>query len=1160
MISFDRLVLSGFKSFVDKTELEITSGLTGIVGPNGCGKSNLVEALRWAMGESSAKRMRGGDMDDVIFNGTSSRPARNFAEVTIMLNNGMHTAPEPYTAFDQIEISRRIEREQGSTYRVNGKIARARDVQLLFADTMTGANSPALVSQGKLTQIISAKPFDRRMILEESAGITGLHARRHEAELRLQAADNNLIRLQDVVGNLETQLNALKRQSRQAEKYRVISDEIKQLETDIAALEWVKLVRQQQVSQHEATTAESTVADTLLTVTQLTKTQETQSLDLPRLRTAAAEASARYQAVAIEIRQLDSEEAQVRAAIAEAREQLAQIAADMTHDQQLIDDGQALLSTLDAEQKQLISEMEQQDGRLPDLEATRDAIAARLDSEEKELQAKVQVLIETQTKRNSLTQQVNNEDGRLSTARARKNTTAQQLMELEQRNNFAGDDDAQAEIAKLEATLADMQAAAPKKQENVGVADVALTSARQVLQTVRDALTKLKVEKDTLENFLAADLSSSTHPVLDDIKADTGFEQALAQALGDTLFGSTDEQASVVWRAHTGVSRNTTALPAGVSPIADKVKAPSALQYALAYIGYVADKAAGDAVAAQLQPGQTLVSLDGYLWRWDGLFIKPSAKDKQALILEQKNRLGELSAQLPVLTAQLGAAELEFANAEAALTTARSSARTHDEEQRVTQVKLNTARQSFQQKMHAQQQMAADRARLTETLALLNQDIAEREANVAAYRAELATLEDPANVGLDRDVANLREKVSVSQGELRDASLSVDRYLQEDARRKARLHGIADQRIALNNRTVRAAEHMDQLRTREAQNKEKLDGLSGKPAAIVETRNNLMSRTSELEVEKTAAENALQVVENEVSETTRALKQAEAELSNAKESRAGIHARLTALVERMAALEVEITAQFDQSPAQLMEAAKISFGDNAVDLPDVDAKRARKDKLVRDREAIGPVNLRADVEAQEIDTGLAKILAERDDLMAAIDELRGGIAKINVEAKERLVTAFDTINTHFKELFTKLFGGGQAYLQLIQTDDPLGAGLEIYAQPPGKTLQSISLLSGGEQSLTAAALIFAMFLTNPSPICVLDEIDAPLDDANVDRICDLLRHITDISKTRFLVVTHHRLTMARMDRLYGVTMGEKGVSQLVSVDLNRQMDMLEAAE
>lgn len=1157
MIEFDRLSLSGFKSFVDKTELEITPGLTGIVGPNGCGKSNLVEALRWAMGESSARRMRGGDMDDVIFNGTSGRPARNFAEVVLYLNNGMHTAPEPYTAFDQIEISRRIERENGSTYRINGKIARARDVQLLLADTMTGANSPALVSQGKLTQIITAKPFDRRMILEESAGITGLHARRHEAELRLQAADNNLARLQDGIGGLETQLAALKRQSRQAEKYRTLTDEIKNLEQTIAAMEWMKLVRQKQINERDITEIESSVADSLLTVTQLTKTYETQSLELPALRVAAAEAAARYQSVTVELGQIDNQVAQLEAAINESNSSLAHADQDIAHEKHLIHEGQALLASLDSEYQTLDAETTQEQGRLPALEQRRDEITAQLAQLEQELQQQTQTLFETQSRRQTLAAQIAQDKGRLTENRTRADEARRRLQDLMAGNTTGSTQNVESAIAKGESDLAKLQQQAADKTQAAMAAEEKLATARTTLAHAREELAKLQAEKKPLEDFLAADLSAS-HPVLDDIKAEAGFELALAKALGDTLFASTDDQANMVWRGQQTMT--PPAFPAGVAPMDEKVKAPAALNSALGFIGYVHSREAGHAVADQLTAGQTLVSLDGYLWRWDGLFIKPTTKDRQAIILEQKNRLAEITQKLPDRERDVAAAQNNFDTAQDQFNTARAGQTAHEQEMRAAQATLNHARASYQKQLKDYQDQTAEQTRLSELLNILDTDNATRAGALASAESNLALLPDPIQSGLVEKVALLRDQTTATQTDLRDASLSVDRYLQDDARRRARLRGIADERIATQNRAARSHEHLIALENRHNAALEKLNALQEKPATLATLRQDLLSRQSQAQQAKTVTDDQLQAAENDVNATARALREAEGVLSNAKETRAGLMAHLSSNAERLAIVEQEIATHFGQTAQDLTLSAGLSFDMADADLTEVESKRQRKEKLIRDRDAIGPVNLRADVEAQEIQAKLGLILSERDDLMAAIDELRKGIATINDEAKERLVQAFETINTNFKDLFTRLFGGGQAYLKLIETDgDPLASGLEIYAQPPGKTLQSISLLSGGEQSLTAAALIFAMFLTNPSPICVLDEIDAPLDDANVDRICALLRHITDTCQTRFLVVTHHRLTMAKMDRLYGVTMAEKGVSQLVSVDLSQQLDLLEAA-
>lgn len=1158
MIQFESLSLSGFKSFVDKTVLDIPIGLTGVVGPNGCGKSNLVEALRWAMGESSAKRMRGGDMDDVIFNGTSSRPARNFAEVIMTLNNGMHTAPAPYTPFDQIEISRKIERGSGSTYRINGKVARARDVQLLLADTMTGASSPALVSQGKLTQIISAKPFDRRQILEESAGITGLHARRHEAELRLQAADNNLIRLQDSLGSLETQLASLKRQSRQAEKYRILTDEIKALETQIAALEWIKITRAKQEIEAQAIRAEQEVAEGLVTASSLEREVTDASAGLQPLRQTAAESAARHQAVQIELRQLDHEEQQLEQAIRDLQSQLVQCEQDLHHDAQMIDESHHLIAALEQEEQTLRAEEESTKDRLPILEQ------ARLDAEEKVqklelgLQEKTQLLASSQAQRQAILSQIQAETNRKTSGTGRIETLRARLSEL--KGGMTEEEQAalNTQIETLDQALSEYAQTLTRIQAEIKSLDDTLVSYRTADADARNALTQLETEQKTYKAFLDSDMSANVRPVVDDINADTGFEEAVAKAFGDTLLGTTDENGSMIWRSADSLIP-APSFPAPALPLSEKVKVPAVLTRAISYIGYVQDKTNGDIAAKNLVPGQIIVSLDGYFWRWDGLFVKPSSQDRQALLLEYKNKLAAINEQIPAARDKCDKAHQSLISAQTALQSEKTKEQETQTAQRQTQSQLNTARQDFQRKMQEAQHTLTERARLSELIDVTIEDVAEREKSLNDLNAQLAQYPDPIQSGLSVDVTNLREQTLSAQNELRTATLSVDRHLQEESRRRARLHGIADERISLQNRRARAEEHLSQINERKGQITEKLDTLLEKPAYIAEKKAGLLSRTSELEGLRARDADALQALENDIAQKSRALKEIETALNTARENRASAQTRLSMTDAQVQELDQSIQQQFSMSPHDVVMNAELSFNIDIEKLATLDPKRARREKCLRDRDAIGPVNLRADVEAQEIEAAVGKILTERDDLTAAISELRQAIDKINHEARTRLQEAFDKINTHFKTLFTRLFRGGQAHLELISTDDPLGSGLEIYAQPPGKSLQSISLLSGGEQSLTAAALIFAMFLTNPSPICVLDEIDAPLDDANVDRICDLLRDITDTCKTRFLVVTHHRLTMARMDRLYGVTMSEKGVSQLVSVDMNQQMDMLEAA-
>jgi chromosome segregation protein len=454
----------------------------------------------------------------------------------------------------------------------------------------------------------------------------------------------------------------------------------------------------------------------------------------------------------------------------------------------------------------------------------------------------------------------------------------------------------------------------------------------------------------------------------------------------------------------------------------------------------------------------------------------------------------------------------------------------------------------------------AEIAKFEESLKRTEEDIVGYRVSIVTLKEELATYNEETMASHAQEVEALRTTLIEARDALNYAVRNLDQIQQEQGRRMARMHAIADERNHHTNRSIRSRERAKELEQRQKTRTERVEELENRPQTIDDNREELMSKVSDLEKARVQASDDLSEVESELAITTRALKEAEAILGEARESRAHAQALVQSGQEILEHLVVSITEQFSQGPNDLKEAATAADILDDENLPAIEPLKSQKERFTRERDQIGPVNLQAEEEAEGLETEMGTIFRERDDLTQAIEELRAGIDKLNKEARERLTAAFDIVNGHFKELFVKLFHGGQAYLKLIESDDPLESGLEIYAQPPGKTLQSLSLLSGGEQTLASIALIFAMFLTNPSPICVLDEIDAPLDDANVDRVCNLLDDIIQRGHTRFLVVTHHRLTMARMDRLYGVTMAERGVSQLVSVDLNRQMDFLEAAE
>ncbi len=1162
MIQFEKLRLSGFKSFVDKTEVEIGPGLTGIVGPNGCGKSNTVEALRWVMGENSAKRMRGGGMEDVIFAGTSARPARNFAEVSLVLNNSTRTAPPQYNDSDEIEVTRRIERDQGSLYKINGKTCRARDVQMLFADTVTGANSPAMVSQGRVTAMINAKPQERRIVLEESAGVSGLYVRRHEAELRLRAADQNLQRVQDLVGSMESRYNTLKKQSRQAQKYKNLSTQIRDLETTIAYLEWRIQVNRADAARKTFGEAESKVAEHMATVVQLTRTQNQQAEDLPPLRKAEAEAAAALQAHKMELQRLEDKERDLQNQLEEARAQHKQTIADREHEAQSLKESADILARLEEEQRILSESRRNEESDLDQKKAIKADLEEKVLKLEADYESFMQKTAETRAARQRIEQQISADQSRMLVAEERQEKLSDDLARA--KSQFDSNDEVEglkSSIVTLEQETAELRTSLETAETEIAKAREELEFARQQRQENERKKSEIESEIRALERILNADTQSLFKPVLDDIKPDKGFEKALSRALGDTLMASKDKEAPSVFLDFAADSIETPALPSGTRKLEPHVQAPAYLKRALDFIAVVDTQDQGDGIAPQLKPGQSIVSLDGAYWRWDGLHIKAAASDRHAIQMQQKNRLEELTAEKPDAdwaylesADKANAAQEKQKEIQSKLDGLRSSLRSKEQELNGSQSRLNRLTEQ-------RSGLFAEIAKLEDALKRTEEDTVSYRENIVKFKEELSAYNEDMMASHAAEVEQLRTNLSDTRDSYNAAVRSLDTLQQEQGRRMARMHVIADERNHHTNRSIRSKERMKDLEERETMLKDRVSEMENRPEAMDGNREDLMNKIHHLEKARNEAADNLAKVESELAETSRALKEAENVQTEARELRAHSQALVQSAQELLDSIVSGIAEQFEKRPEELKEfAVAADFSDEA-HLPAIEPLKSQKDKFVRERDQIGPVNLQAEQEAEELESELGTIFKERDDLTQAIEELRGGIDKLNKEARERLTAAFETVNGHFKELFVKLFNGGQAHLQLIESDDPLQSGLEIFAQPPGKTLQSLSLLSGGEQTLASIALIFAMFLTNPSPICVLDEIDAPLDDANVDRVCNVLDDLAARGETRFLVITHHRLTMARMDRLYGVTMSERGVSQLVSVDLaKQQLDFLEAAE
>lgn len=1165
MANFSRLRLQGFKSFVDKTDLNIGPGLTGIVGPNGCGKSNLVEALTWVMGESSAKRLRGTDMDDVIFNGTSRRPARSHAEVSVILDNQDRSAPPLFNAVDEIEVVRRIERGSGSNYYVNSKPVRARDVQMLFADLGIGAQSAAIVSQGRIAAIINAKPSERRQVLEESAGISGLYARRHEAELKFKAADQNLARLQDVVAGLESQIDSLKRQARQAARYKNVSADIKELETRLVLLEWVAAREHVAQMQSALRHSETETAAMMAEVAGYNRQHGEISQHIAPMREKQAETAAAWQAQNFELRRLDDEEKQIAQQLKESRQALDHVQNDQRHEDQTIAECLKLSEKLMSELA-TIHIPENVDAEIENLKNKCDELSVETRRHEENYQLALENSANLRAARANLQSRFGQLNAQLNALKSR----IAQLSEKIERKKTQQEQDHPIEnlrslIEEIERNLDTARVQQNQSRENFERCQSDLDHARQAQHISREAFSRSGSELSALENILKADAPSGFRPILEDIKVDEGFELALSKALGDSVMAALDTKSPAHWvnvaethlQTSAAPSQQSSVFTAGVSSLARHIHAPPALATALSFIGFAENDKDGDLAAHDLKPGQSIVSRNGTYWRWDGYRVHAGAMDRNAIRLKNKNRLDDLRAEYPSL-------KTTYEHSNEALKTAQNNLQTAKQALTASEALLRQNEQSLTSKRGELHRLIEQRAHTEQEIAKLEEarSIAQNDHDHVATQLhdmtnELAQFDEAA---LQREAVEIEQRklaLTAAQVAFSEAKSHADSFQKDITRAVARRQAIGEELASLEKRVARAREHLSELNDRAQVFQAKLDDITNRPDTISERRIALLDHLKTMENAKNQAADDLAAQERALADVSQTLKQAEQSLMSLREDRAKNQALLDSGRTSLDMCHQSIHDQFAMSGDELWTHSQMDR--EKLSAEPIDRLRGKRDRLVRERDGMGPVNLRADVEMMEVEQSLQKLLTERSDLIQAIQELRGAIQKLNKEARERLQKAFDSVNSHFQILFTRLFGGGSAHLAFIESDDPLDAALEIYASPPGKSLQSLSLLSGGEKTMASTALIFAMFLTNPAPICVLDEIDAPLDDANVDRVCSMLEEIVQKCRTRFIVITHHRLTMARMDRLYGVTMSERGVSQLVSVDLQQKFDFLEAA-
>src|SRR5216684_835317 len=773
MVQFDKLRLSGFKSFVDPTELAIEPGMTGIVGPNGCGKSNLVEALKWVMGETSAKQMRGSEMEDVIFSGAGTRPARNIAEVMLSLDNKTRTAPAMVNDTDQLDVVRRIERGQGSAYSVNGREIRARDVQTLFADAATGSRSTALVSQGRIGALINAKAIDRRSIIDEAAGITGLYARRHEAELRLRAAEQNLARVQDVVVALEEQHKGLKRQARQASRYRNLSDHIRRAEAAVLALKLAAAERELAEASERLKEAEAGVADLTRLVGLATTAQAEAATALPPLRNDEAAAAAALQRLRVAHDALSAEAERVAAAQREAETRLQQTEQDLVRERGRKSDAEAAIAELAGQRARLEQERVGEDERAAEAQQARDAAHSTTVTTEAEHDRLTRQIADDEALRDSTTREIAELQERLRRLALRREEgtalqrqiegelaglpalgeveaaldAARSALEEARRQGLGAieaardaeryeSDAAREAVARAEAERVDLERARAGDRE---AAEAAYAAAAEALQKTDARLTKLRAEEAGVAAALKSAADSLWPPLLDALTVEPGFEKALAAAFGEDLEASSDRGAPIHWLP-LGPLSDAPALPAQATPLATHVKAPEELARRLAFIGIVADDATGAELQAALRPGQQLVTRDGAVWRWDGFTMRAGAPSTAAVRLSQRNRLADIRQQIDAAAGEQAEVQRSVDAEAARLATARDAEKAGLEQARANEREIaEAARRKTQdagEATRAAERAAQDAIAAAEKIAA---EASDRHADVARRTDQLRT-------------------------------------------------------------------------------------------------------------------------------------------------------------------------------------------------------------------------------------------------------------------------------------------------------------------------------------------------------------------------------------------------------------------------------------
>ena len=1133
----------GFKSFLDPTEVNLTSGLTGVVGPNGCGKSNIVEAIKWVMGENSPKQMRSPEMNSIIFSGTNDRPSRNFAEVIIKIDNSEKKLPYPYTNINEIEISRKLERDKGSTYKINGKNARARDVQLIFADSGTGSKSSGIVGQGKITEIIESKPEVRRNILEEAANITGLHNRKHESQLKLNSAANNLDRLSDIELTIQDQINDLSKQARQAARYRSVGERLRKAETSLFITQFVELDYSQDKIKNKITENSKVIEDYQRKISNLetkklnffnelpslkkidnSKTEIVQNLKIGKIKLEQEINSHNQRKISLEnqITQIDEEYNREEIFITDAKNKIKYLSNEI---QSLNEKGFNFSKNIEEAQKntsQIRKKLEDSTIKLTDINSK----IISLSSNKKEIKEQLEIALQNKRKNSEKLLSLETQDESL------------RLKELKEKIKAIQNEHKQVIITNR------------VTEKNLKNLENNFNSLKGEKITLESDVSNFKTEIETIKNFITLDDKNSLESSIEKIN---NLEGPIAYVLGESLSASIvsnkDQNKENFWLRGFENNENIK-LPNSCKPLTEDINDHKILKNSLKGVGLVKNSEKAFELQKELTYGQVLTTPKGGLWRWDGYVELPNGRNSFANRLVQKKRyksllenLNKSEIKLNEINNKIIKIEEDFENTKSKKLDEIGKIDHLEKEINKTKFEITISENKINQSNDFIKEFKSSSAENDKRINELEIQLDKFDNLSELQTDELKVRSENDNLKSDFEVALSNEKKINSDEEYRNKNL--DQLLIEQKEWELR--------------KKQSLERCKNLSQKKENLSKEINDLVQLPDQMLENIKKFDEQLIQAIKDQKNSEDDVVRKETEIRDIEKEQKDESLNLEIYKTENIKMESELNIIKSKVDGLNDKVTDKLSISLKDLLDANEDKIKLRNVDQNEIQSLEASVERLVRERENLGAVNLRAEIEINELKSKLLEMQNEKEDLSLAIKKLEDGISELNKEGRNRLRSSFDQVNDNFKKIFTKLFNGGNAELKLIGSDDPLQSGLEIFASPPEKKMQSLSLLSGGEQALTSISLIFAVYLSNPSPLCILDEVDAALDDTNVGRFCDILKYLSDEQDISFLIVTHHRLTMAKMNKLLGVTMEEKGISKLLSVDLEKAVEIKEAS-